>query len=155
MRVLLSVALLWAGVLPVMAQSQAPAPAPAKASTPAETYAAMTLAERAAIQSDLVWTGYYAGIIDGDFGNRSVAAVRAFQKAHKRPETGILNPRERPSSPPRPRHGRSRPAGAGSTTASPASALGFQPSLFRRQAAARTAQAGRPPPATSQSRRSA
>jgi hypothetical protein len=95
MRVLLSVALLWAGVLPVMAQSQAPAPAPAKASTPAETYAAMTLAERAAIQSDLVWTGYYAGIIDGDFGNRSVAAVRAFQKAHKRPETGILNPRER------------------------------------------------------------
>jgi len=67
----------------------------AKPPSPRETYAAMTLAERAAIQSDLVWTGDYSGIIDGDFGNRSVAAVRAFQKRSKRPETGILNPHER------------------------------------------------------------
>ena len=71
-----------------------PAPA-AKPLSPRETYAAMTLAERAAIQSDLVWTGHYSGIIDGDFGNRSLAAVRAFQKASKRAETGILNPHER------------------------------------------------------------
>ena len=67
----------------------------AKLPTPSETYAAMTVAERAAIQSDLVWTGDYSGIIDGDFGNRSIAAVRAFQKHIKRPETGILNPHER------------------------------------------------------------
>ena len=72
----------------------APAPA-AKPLSPRETYAAMTLAERTAIQSDLVWTGHYDGIIDGDFGNRSLAAVRAFQKAHKGAETGILNPHER------------------------------------------------------------
>jgi hypothetical protein len=95
MRVLLSVALLCIGLLPALAQSRAPAAASAKGPPPSETYAAMTLAERAAIQSDLVWTGYYAGIIDGDFGNRSVAAVRAFQKARKSAETGILNPRER------------------------------------------------------------
>jgi peptidoglycan hydrolase-like protein with peptidoglycan-binding domain len=58
-------------------------------------YAALTQAERLAIQSDLVWTGHYDGIIDGDFGDRSLNAVRAFQKASKRAETGILNPRER------------------------------------------------------------
>jgi peptidoglycan hydrolase-like protein with peptidoglycan-binding domain len=82
---------------PAAAQQPAqeePAPA-AKPLSPAETYAAMTLAERTAIQSDLVWTGHYDGIIDGDFGDRSLAAVRAFQKASKHAETGILNPRER------------------------------------------------------------
>jgi peptidoglycan hydrolase-like protein with peptidoglycan-binding domain len=79
------------------AQQGAPArPAPAaKQPSPNETYAAMTLAERTAIQSDLMWTGHYDGIVDGDFGNRSLSAVRAFQRASKRPETGVLNPRER------------------------------------------------------------
>lgn len=105
MRSLVSLALLCFGMLPAVADpapvraaqrlAQAtPAPA-AKPPSPRETYAAMTLAERTAIQSDLVWTGHYDGIIDGDFGNRSLAAVQAFQKATKGAETGILNPRER------------------------------------------------------------
>jgi len=67
----------------------------AKPPSPRETYAAMTLNERVAIQSDLVWTGHYDGIIDGDFGKRSLAAVNAFQKSLNHAETGILNPHER------------------------------------------------------------
>ena len=104
MRFLLCVPVLCVTTLPALAdgvprpglQFAQAAPAPgAKLPTPSETYAAMTVAERAAIQSDLVWTGDYSSIIDGDFGNRSIAAVRAFQKRIKRPETGILNPHER------------------------------------------------------------
>ena len=91
----------WAEAAAVRAPGQlaqaapAQAPAPAKPSSLRETYAAMTLAERTAIQSDLVWAGHYDGIIDGEFGNRSLAAVRAFQKRNNNAETGILNPRER------------------------------------------------------------
>ena len=104
MRFLLCVPVLCVMALPAAADSvlrpglqlaQAAPAQGAKLPTPSETYAAMTVAERAAIQSDLVWTGDYSGIIDGDFGNRSIAAVRAFQKRLKRPETGILNPHER------------------------------------------------------------
>ena len=104
MRVLVCVPVLCVLALPALADNASrqgvrlaqASPAPgAKPLSPRETYAAQTLAERTAIQSDLVWTGDYSGIIDGDFGNRSVAAVRAFQKRIKRAETGILNPHER------------------------------------------------------------
>jgi len=104
MRFVVCVPVLWVMALPVLADgvsrpglrlAQAAPAQGVKLPTPSETYAAMTVAERAAIQSDLVWTGDYSGIIDGDFGNRSIAAVRAFQKRLKRPETGILNPHER------------------------------------------------------------
>jgi hypothetical protein len=71
------------------------APNPAETAALKESYAAMPLAERLAIQSDLVWSGDYNGIINGDFGDRSIAAVKAFQKKSKSKETGILTPDER------------------------------------------------------------
>ena len=55
----------------------------------------MPLAERIAIQSDLVWTGDYNGIVNGEFGDRAVAAVKAFQKRNGGKETGMLNQPER------------------------------------------------------------
>ena len=67
-----------------------PAPAPAKG-----VYAAMTDAERFAIQSDLIWTGDYNGVVGAEFGDRAVAAVQAFQKRNGGKDTGILNPDER------------------------------------------------------------
>jgi len=63
--------------------------------SPAETYAAMPAPERVAIQSDLLSTGHYDGVADGDFAERSIAAVRAFQREYKTKQTGILNPKER------------------------------------------------------------
>jgi peptidoglycan hydrolase-like protein with peptidoglycan-binding domain len=60
-----------------------------------DSYAAIPLAERYAIQSDLVWTGDYNGLIDGEFSDRLVAAVKAFQKRNKTKDTGVLNPQER------------------------------------------------------------
>lgn len=82
---------------PVAPKPVAPKPvaAPAKPMSPRETYAAMTNAERIAIQSDLMWTGYYDGIVDGDIGDRSIVAVRNYQKRSNAKDTGILNPQER------------------------------------------------------------
>jgi len=60
-----------------------------------EAYAALPLAERFAIQSDLIWSGDYNGMISGDVGDRAIAAVKAFQKRNKSRETGILTPEER------------------------------------------------------------
>ena len=53
-----------------------------------------------AIQNDLTWTGDYNGLIDGEFSERSVAAVKAFQKRRQVKETGMLAPAERARSPP-------------------------------------------------------
>jgi peptidoglycan hydrolase-like protein with peptidoglycan-binding domain len=58
-------------------------------------YDAMVLSDRIALQSDLAWSGDYNGLANGDFGNLSIAAVKAFQKRQGNPETGILNPQER------------------------------------------------------------
>jgi peptidoglycan hydrolase-like protein with peptidoglycan-binding domain len=69
---------------------QTPAPG-----TPRAVYAAMPQHERTTIQTDLIWTGDYNGIIDTAFGDNSVAAVKAFQKRNGGRETGILNPDER------------------------------------------------------------
>lgn len=69
-----------------------PRPAPG---SPAAVYAAMPEAERIAIQLDLIWAGEYNGMANGDFGESSVAAVKAFQKSHAGKDTGILNPDER------------------------------------------------------------
>ncbi len=54
------------------------------------TYAGMPLAERIGIQFDLAWTGHYNGLIDGEFNDRSIAAVKAFQKDYHIRETGVL-----------------------------------------------------------------
>lgn len=81
---------------PTSKPASKPAPKPAVASgLLKETYAAMPLAERLAIQSDLVWSGDYNGVIDGDFGERAIAAVKAFQKRHQGKDSGILTADER------------------------------------------------------------
>src|SRR5262245_732637 len=72
------------------AQAKPPAPG-----SPRAVYAAMPEHERMMIQADLIWTGFYNGIIDSDFGDNSVAAVKAFQKYVGGRETGLLNPDER------------------------------------------------------------
>jgi peptidoglycan hydrolase-like protein with peptidoglycan-binding domain len=73
---------------------------PAKKAAPktnpiVESYNAIPLAERMAIQSDLVWTGDYNGLVNGEFGDRAIAAVKAFQKRRGAKETGVLNQPER------------------------------------------------------------
>jgi peptidoglycan hydrolase-like protein with peptidoglycan-binding domain len=60
-----------------------------------DSYGAIPLAERMAIQSDLVWTGDYNGLVNGEFAERAVAAVKAFQKRNGGKETGVLNQPER------------------------------------------------------------
>jgi peptidoglycan hydrolase-like protein with peptidoglycan-binding domain len=72
--------------------SPAKPPAPG---TPRAAYAAMPESERIAVQSDLIWTGDYNGIVSADFGDNSVGAVKTFQKRNGGKETGILNPDER------------------------------------------------------------
>jgi peptidoglycan hydrolase-like protein with peptidoglycan-binding domain len=72
-----------------------PAAAAAKPNPITESYAAISEAERIAIQSDLIWTGDYNGTVTGEFGERAVAAVKAFQKKRGAKETGVLNPQER------------------------------------------------------------
>jgi len=58
-------------------------------------YAAMPVAERRAIQSDLIWSGDYNGVISDDFGERAIAAVKAYQAGSGAPETGTLTPQQR------------------------------------------------------------
>jgi peptidoglycan hydrolase-like protein with peptidoglycan-binding domain len=70
-------------------------PGPPAPGTPRAVYAAMPEAERKAIQADLIWTGDYNWLIEADFGDSSVAAVKAFQKRNGGKETGILNLDER------------------------------------------------------------
>src|SRR5215475_8856282 len=80
---------------PAEAKATAAQPKPPAAGTPRAVYAAMPEHERMMIQADLIWTGFYNGIIDSDFGDNSVAAVKAFQKYVGGRETGLLNPDER------------------------------------------------------------
>ncbi len=61
----------------------------------AASYTAIPLAERIAIQNDLAWTGDYNGLSNGEFGERAIAAVKAFQKRNGGKETGVLNQPER------------------------------------------------------------
>ncbi len=58
-------------------------------------YAGMPVAQRAAIQFDLNWTNHYTGPADGEFSERSIAAVKAFQKDRGFRETGTLTDAER------------------------------------------------------------
>jgi len=88
--VLAAVPAAFAKAKPAAARTVRPAPAPAKA-----FYAAMTDAERAAIESDLMWTGDYNGMVGTEFGDRAIEAVKAYQKRNGGKDTGILNPDER------------------------------------------------------------
>jgi peptidoglycan hydrolase-like protein with peptidoglycan-binding domain len=60
-----------------------------------DSYAAIPLAERIALQSDLIWTGDYNGLINGEFSERLVQAVKSYQQRQKSKTTGVLNPQER------------------------------------------------------------
>lgn len=86
---------------PAMAQAPAqpkaaPAPARPAAQTPADTFRAMTAQERLAIQSDLAWMGVYNSVVNGEFNDRVIVAIRAYQQQHlKTRPTGVLNPQER------------------------------------------------------------
>jgi peptidoglycan hydrolase-like protein with peptidoglycan-binding domain len=60
-----------------------------------DTYAAIPQADRVAIQNDLTWGGDFTGPIDGEFSERLVQAVKAYQTRHKNPATGVMSPEER------------------------------------------------------------
>lgn len=84
---------------PVLAQAPAPSPAP-RAENPIMARAraaweALPLAERSAIQDDLVWATPYRGTNHGDFGRLTFNALRMV--APKRPggEEAVLQPQER------------------------------------------------------------
>jgi peptidoglycan hydrolase-like protein with peptidoglycan-binding domain len=66
-----------------------------KPQTPADTAKAMAQTERRTIQSDLAWTSFYNGAINGDVSERMIAAIKAFQKDRGTKDTGVLNPQER------------------------------------------------------------
>ena len=56
----------------------------AKPSGLQDTYAAIPPADRVAIQNDLTWGGDYSGSIDGEFSERLVQAVKAYQTRDRR-----------------------------------------------------------------------
>ena len=62
---------------------------------PIGNYANMPLAERVGLQFDLAWSGHFNGLINGEFNDRAIAAVRAFQNSRGLRETGVLAPAER------------------------------------------------------------
>ena len=71
------------------AKRRQPAPPPPRDN------ASMPLADRIAIQFDLAWTGDYNGLINGEFNDKTIAAIKAFQRNRKFRETGVLNTQER------------------------------------------------------------
>lgn len=79
---------------PAAKQKAAPATPPAK-QTPADTAKALGQADRIALQTDLVWTGDYNGVVNGEINDRLIAAIKKFQKELGAKETGVLNPQER------------------------------------------------------------
>jgi hypothetical protein len=60
-----------------------------------KAYADMPEGERLAVQSDLTWVGGFDSIGGGDLDERTVAAVKAFQRRNNGKETGILSAEER------------------------------------------------------------
>jgi peptidoglycan hydrolase-like protein with peptidoglycan-binding domain len=71
-------------------------PAPGLVPAPsAKGDGAMSPAARIAIQLDLAWTGDYNGLINGESGERTTAAIKSFQRNRKFKETGVLNTQER------------------------------------------------------------
>lgn len=96
MRIVAAFALLCALAVPASAQSAAQPARPAAKPAPARTgHALNPLAERIAIQWDLIWTGDLISIADGEWGNFSTNAVKAFQRRKGGKDTGVLTPEER------------------------------------------------------------
>ncbi len=80
------------GILPAAGQESAKGPA---IPSPRATYAAMPLAARLSVQTDLMWAGEYDGLPNGEITERDIEAIREFQKNNKSKQTGVLNPQER------------------------------------------------------------
>ena len=132
---------------------------PKKKSTPApagrDLGGGIAPAERVAIQLDLAWTGEYNGLINGEFNDRTIAAIKGVPEGQ---------------SAERDRHARAAgacpagraleaPAGRGSagawwTTRRPARRSGCRPCRCPTAHRARPARAGRPGKGRSRSRRS-
>ena len=55
----------------------------------------LPLPERVGIQFDLAFTGHFNGLINGEFNERTAAAIKSFQKSVGARETGALAPPER------------------------------------------------------------
>lgn len=87
----LACAVMLALAAPAAAQ---PAPDPAFAAAQS-AFEALPEAERKAIQSDLVWTGDYSGVVDDSFGRRSFEALAAFETRNRMKADGVLDPAER------------------------------------------------------------
>src|SRR5205823_2900469 len=47
------------------------------------------------IQLDLAWTGDYNGLANGESNDKTIAAIKTFQRNRKFKETGVLNTQER------------------------------------------------------------
>ncbi len=108
MRILVAVNAFVLIALPAAAQIDNPTPRPqpqatakpaAKKGTPATPKVprdvSLPLADRIAIQFDLAWTADYNGLIDGEFTDKTITAIKAFQGGRKFKETGVLKAEER------------------------------------------------------------
>jgi peptidoglycan hydrolase-like protein with peptidoglycan-binding domain len=83
---------------PALAQSTSPAPVGAGAKTSPTTtdgqkaaFLAMPEADRKAVQDALVWLGFYNGLVDGEFGKRTLDSLLAYQASVKAPADGIVS----------------------------------------------------------------
>ena len=86
---------------PVQAPAQAQAPVQAPVQAPAKVYKSTTLhngcsgEEVRVLQQALIDLGYYEGTADGTFGDRTEAAVRAFQSAYGLKADGLAGTKTR------------------------------------------------------------
>jgi peptidoglycan hydrolase-like protein with peptidoglycan-binding domain len=81
--------------LPVCAQTPPATRKPAQPDPVAQAWAAVPPGDRRSIQGDLIWTGDYNGLVNGELGARAIASVKAFQKTQGARETGLLNAQQR------------------------------------------------------------
>jgi len=70
-------------------------PAPPAPSGPPRDSSGLPLADRIAIQFDLAWVGEYNGLINGEFNDKTIAAIKTYQRNRKFKEAGVLNTQER------------------------------------------------------------
>jgi hypothetical protein len=87
------IGLLVAGLPLLAAASMAASPKSDHAPPPAN--GSLSEADRLAIQSELAWLGDFDGTAGGDFDDKTMAALKAFQQRHSGRATGVLNDEER------------------------------------------------------------
>jgi hypothetical protein len=84
------------------ARAQAPSPPATRAAPPDAAiesarvaFEALAETERKDLQDALVWTGEYAGVVDGTFGRNSYASIMAYQRRSGRTPDGVLDQKAR------------------------------------------------------------